>query len=85
MKRHHILTAKELAEREGKLLRLADVPAYIHKVSGVRPGLSAIYVWVKKGKRRYTGHLLKLKATQRCGVWFTTEGWVQKFLRGLNE
>jgi len=82
---HHILTAKELGEREGKLLKIADVPAYIHKVSGVLVKVRAVYVWTKKGKRRYTGHMLKLRSTLRCGIKFTTEGWVDKFLRGLNE
>jgi hypothetical protein len=82
---HHILTAKELGEREGKLLKLADVPAYILKISGVLVKVRVIYDWIHKGKKRYTGHKLKLRATQRCGIWFTTEGWVQKFLRELNE
>ncbi len=80
-----VLSAKDLAEREGKLLRLSAVPAYIHKISGVLPCLSAVYQWVKKGRRRYTGHRLKLRATKRCDIWFTTEGWVQKFLKELNE
>lgn len=82
---HHILTAKELAEREGKLLRIADVPNYILRVSGVSVKKRTIYTWIHKGKPRYTGHMLKLRATQRCGIWFTTEGWVDKFLKGLNE
>ena len=82
---HHILNAKELGEREGKLLKIVDVPAYIHKVSGVLVKNRVVYTWIHKGKRRYTNHLLKLRATQRCGIWFTTEGWVDKFLRGLNE
>ncbi len=82
---HHILTAKELAEREGRLLKMCDVPAYIHKVSGVLVKNRVIYTWTHKGKRRYTGHMLKLRSTLRCGIRFTTEGWVDEFLRGLNE
>lgn len=81
----HVLTAKELAEKEGKLLKLSDVPNYIHKISGVRPSRRAVYDWTRKGRRRYTGHIVKLRVTKRTGWWFTTEGWVQDFLRKLNE
>jgi len=81
-----VLSITEIEERDGKLLRFTDVPAYILKISGVKVGRDAVYTWaVRKGKRSYTGRLVKLRCIRSCGLWLTTERWVEEFLRKLNK
>ena len=79
-----VLSNTDIEERDGKLLRLSDVPAYIHKLTGVLPSKRVIPNWVKKGKKSYTGRKIKLKAIRSCGLWLTTERWVEDFLKRLN-
>lgn len=79
-----VLSTTDIEAKDGKLLRFADVPAYIHKLSGVRPRKWTIYGWHKKGKKAYCGRMIKLRAIRSCGLYLTTERWIENFLRKLN-
>ena len=74
----------DIEKKEGRFLRLSNVPAYILKISGVVVKRRVINDWVNKGKRCYTGRLIKLRAINSCGLWLTTTVWVEEFLRKLN-
>lgn len=81
-----VLSITEIEERDGKLLRFRDVPAYILKISGVKVGKDAVYTWaVRKGRKSYSGRMVKLRAIRSCGLWLTTTVWVEEFLRKLNK
>ena len=67
------------------LLKIVDVPGFILKQTGVRRGVWIVYHWIKKGRRSYSGHNVKLKTEKYCCQIFTREFYVMDFLRKLEE
>ena len=72
-------------EPDKELLKIADVPSFILKQTGVRRSVWIVYHWIKKGRRSYSGHNTKLKTVNWCGQIFTRQSWVMDFLRKLEE
>jgi hypothetical protein len=69
-----------IAPQTMQLLRLAEVPKLLKKLSGLDRNRKTIYNWANKGKTNYSGEHIVLRTISKAGVKFTTRAWVNKFL-----
>ena len=64
-------------------IKLNDVPKLILELTGVTRVRATIYNWVWKGRLNYAGDMIKLKASRRLGIHYTTKAWVLKFIEEI--
>lgn len=57
-------------------MKLAQVVDYLEKTYGVKKSRQAIYLWKNTGVGG-----VKLHVTKIGGTYYTTEGWVDEFVR----
>ena len=60
---------------------LAKIPALILKLSGVDIHRDTVYKWTKKGRITPHGECVKLKVSRRIGHLYTTQEWLEDFMR----
>ena len=65
------------------LIRMRDVPKIVYELTGVTRCRESIYIWARVGVRGYTNEPLKLKTTKRMGQLYTTEKWIEEFIRSM--
>lgn len=69
--------------RKEELIRIADIPELLLKLTGVTRTRQTVYEWIHHGRRTYDGRLIVLKTTKRLGRLFTTKQWLEKFVKEL--
>lgn len=69
--------------RNEDLIKLDNVPKLLLELTGVTRVRSTVYNWVQKGRANYTGQIIKLKATRRLGLLYTTRQWVLDFVQEI--
>ena len=66
-------------------LIIADVPAYLQTITGVRREKWTIHRWTVVGKLSYTNRVVKLRFEKILRQKYTRKRWVQEFIRELEQ
>ncbi len=67
------------------LMTLNKVPAVLMDLIGVTRKRATIYQWVVKGRADTHGQIVKLKAYNRLGRYYTTEACLIEFLKAIGD
>ena len=69
--------------KNADLIKPEAVCQLLLELSGVTRCRATVYSWIKKGRINCTGQMIKLKATKRLGMYYTTREWVKDFIREI--
>jgi hypothetical protein len=66
-----------------KLMNTRTACAYVEKSVGIKINRVTVYYWMTKGRVTPCGDVAKLKFVSKLGRKYTTEVWINDFLRRL--
>jgi hypothetical protein len=64
------------------LILLEQVQNLLPRRNGKPVGIATIYCWVRQGVRGATGGLVKLQVQRIGGRTYTSQTWLETFIRG---
>lgn len=68
-----------------KWLRLKDAQKYIKQKTNLNISVSRLRNWITQGVVNYSGFKILLRAKKRFGQWFTTNEWIDEFIKEQSE
>jgi len=66
-------------------LRIPDIPKYVFATVGIKISRSTAYYWVNIGRTTYDNRRIMLKSQERLFINYTTEEWVDEFIKEFQE
>ena len=66
-----------------ELIKLGKAPAKVLELTGVTRTRETIYQWAKYGRNAQDGTMIKLRTVRRLGQLYTTQKWLEDFIRKL--
>ena len=67
------------------LIKIADIPDYVYKLTGKRPTRQTVYRWIHKGKQSPALHESPIKLETKTVLWqlYSTKEQVDTFLERM--
>lgn len=76
---------KLLKEKKMKQLRLVEAKKYLKKTTDLDVSTTRLRSWITHGLVNYSGRKVLLRARKRFGQWFTSEEYIDEFIKEQGE